>query len=48
MTVYPVTDHDYDIRRGHRCSNFVWYHPVDEQQSKGTRGCLCFSDAALC
>ena len=32
MTIYPVPGHDNDIRRGHRRSNFVWYHPVDEQE----------------
>jgi 2-polyprenyl-6-methoxyphenol hydroxylase-like FAD-dependent oxidoreductase len=30
MTIYPVPGHDNDIRRGHRRSNFVWYHPIDE------------------
>jgi 2-polyprenyl-6-methoxyphenol hydroxylase-like FAD-dependent oxidoreductase len=32
MTIYPVPGHDNDIRRGHRRSNFVWYHPVDEAE----------------
>jgi 2-polyprenyl-6-methoxyphenol hydroxylase-like FAD-dependent oxidoreductase len=32
MTIYPVPGRDNDIRRGHRRSNFVWYHPVDEQE----------------
>lgn len=31
MTIYPVPGHDNDIRRGHRRSNFVWYHPIDEK-----------------
>ena len=30
MTIYPVPGKDNDIRRGHRRSNFVWYHPIDE------------------
>jgi 2-polyprenyl-6-methoxyphenol hydroxylase-like FAD-dependent oxidoreductase len=30
MTIYPVPGHDNDIRPGHRRSNFVWYHPIDE------------------
>jgi 2-polyprenyl-6-methoxyphenol hydroxylase-like FAD-dependent oxidoreductase len=30
MTIYPVPGRDNDVRRGHRRSNFVWYHPVGE------------------
>jgi 2-polyprenyl-6-methoxyphenol hydroxylase-like FAD-dependent oxidoreductase len=30
MTIYPVPGKGNDIRRGHRRSNFVWYHPIDE------------------
>jgi len=30
MTIYPVPGNGNDIRRGHRRSNFVWYHPLDE------------------
>ena len=30
MTIYPVPGNNNDIRRGHRRSNFVWYHPIDE------------------
>ena len=30
MTIYPVPGPGNDIRRGHRRSNFVWYHPIDE------------------
>lgn len=30
MTIYPVPGPENDLRRGHRRSNFVWYHPLDE------------------
>ncbi|MGZ8265499.1 MAG: FAD binding domain-containing protein [Burkholderiales bacterium] len=32
MTIYPVPGHENDIRPGHRRSNFVWYHPVDDAE----------------
>ena len=30
MTIYPVPGQDNDVRRGRRRSNFVWYHPMRE------------------
>jgi 2-polyprenyl-6-methoxyphenol hydroxylase-like FAD-dependent oxidoreductase len=32
MTIYPVPGHDNDVRRGHRRSNYVWYHPLAPEQ----------------
>ncbi|MGZ5159756.1 MAG: FAD binding domain-containing protein [Burkholderiales bacterium] len=44
MTIYPVPGHDNDLRRGHRRSNFVWYHPMQEH----TLEKLCTDASGFC
>lgn len=31
MTIYPVPGPNEDVRKGHRRSNFVWYHPMNAE-----------------
>jgi 2-polyprenyl-6-methoxyphenol hydroxylase-like FAD-dependent oxidoreductase len=44
MTIYPVPGHDNDLRRGHRRSNFVWYHPMQERALAE----LCTDSSGFC
>jgi 2-polyprenyl-6-methoxyphenol hydroxylase-like FAD-dependent oxidoreductase len=44
MTIYPVPGPNEDVRKGHRRSNFVWYHPKSAEELAA----LCTDQSGRC